>query len=106
METIGEYDSKQCSAHVLATRVGSQTRRVSVYLDGSWVLEDPGEHKRFLLVVEASGEPRMFNSEKGDALLASRDFDTVMDSMEHTKDWVPRELVAYLRTHGIPIPQD
>lgn len=90
----------------LRTRGLFQARQVRVSPDGTWVLEDPGEHKRFLLVVEASGEPRAFNMEKGDALLASRDFDTVMDSMERTKDWVPRELVAYLRTHDIPIPHD
>lgn len=34
-------------------------------------------------------------------VMTSSRFDAVMEA---TKDWVPRELVGYLREHNIPIP--
>ncbi|WP_345045156.1 hypothetical protein [Arthrobacter methylotrophus] len=45
-----------------------------------------------------------FGYEDVTVTIASEDFGPRMDAMEHTKDWVPRELVGYLRANDIAIP--
>lgn len=93
----------------IETRAG-QDRHVWVYPDGTWGIELGAKGYAegilgYLVKKIPSGGPVFGNSGlRESATIAAEDFGARMDAMEQTKDWVPRELVAYLRTYDIPIP--
>lgn len=88
---------------VLMTSRDWATRHVWVGHDRSaWVIRlTPGYE---LVRVHSDGRVELGYGMEPTQTIAAPDFDERMKAMEQTKDWVPRELVGYLRANGIPIP--
>jgi hypothetical protein len=102
------YDDNgaRMSPGAVTTRSALSTeRRVTALHDGSWWLADDGDRTSFVSV--HPGHPVAFGRDTDPArIVSSSDFDRILDAIDRTKDWVPRELVGFLRDRGIPIPSD
>ena len=102
--TAGEYDSTLVPAS-LQTRFGFTERHVWCYIDGHWGLNTSSKEIRGILVnFHSSGQIDLGGSSEMTTVISAPNFDLVISEMEATKDWVPKELVAYLRRSDIPIP--
>ncbi|WP_422759187.1 hypothetical protein [Paenarthrobacter sp. C1] len=85
-----------------------ERRCVSVSYDGFWAVHDhvTGDKGTDILVTFHPGEQPALGSERDTELfMTDPRFNLYMDAMERLKDWLPRELVASLRSRGIPIPE-
>lgn len=103
-----DYTHEQSPTNVRTRLDYGNSRLVWASYDGHWGIDDfvgSADHSRTLVSVRRGGVT--FDGASGPAsLIASRDFDDVMAAMNRSKDWVPRELVGYLRTHSIRIPTE
>ncbi|MFB2580896.1 hypothetical protein ACEXQD_06565 [Herbiconiux sp. P15] len=86
-------------------------RRVCVRPDGSWFIaipyqeaKDKGMEDDRIAFGAPGSSPRLSRGDDN-LFVTSRGFAAHVAEMEQSKDWVPRELVAYLRANGIPIPK-
>jgi hypothetical protein len=106
---VSEYRDETAPTTVHTRGTYSPTERcLWVTHDGSWGLNDfvySTVHTDRLLKV-VSGRIDFDGESTAWKVMTSTRFDSVMAAMEKTKDWVPRELVGYLREHNIPIPTD
>lgn len=105
-QNVHEWSDVRTDA-TLNTR-GWDDRHVWLAPDGQWGL-NLGTAGRSLgisgsLMNKRFRQEPMFGYREKTVTLAAEEFHARMDAMEQTKDWVPRELVAYLRMSGIPIP--
>lgn len=91
----------------LATRVSHSERHIWIYPGGVWGIEigrSVPDIKGYLVKKEPGEEPQFGFSGGATATIAAEDFGARMDAMDQTKDWIPRELVGYLRAQDIPVP--
>lgn len=82
-------------------------RHVKIDRDtGSWWLieYESDHHGRYLGGIAQGVGPRMGKTAAD--VIAEVDFDAHLDSIEQSKDWVPLQLLGWLQTHGIPVPDD
>ncbi len=102
--TTGEYDSTPMPT-AIRTRYGHGERHISVYIDGTWVVDaGSSQYTGYLVNVRPGCTPNFRHGSDAATTMAASDFHARMDDMESTKDWIPRELVGYLRSHNIPVP--
>lgn len=90
----------------LTTRVGWDVRTFWAYWSQPlhWGLS---VSKTMLLNVhELGGVPVFGGHRERSTAIAAPDFRDLMAAMDETVEWVPRELVAYLRSNNIPVPRD
>lgn len=104
---VDDYSNRRVDGQ-LVTRFDYSERRVWIYPEGAWGIEIGHPATTGItgyLVKRAPGqEPQFWHSGGATATIAAADFKVRMDAMDQTKDWVPRELVGYLRAEGIPVP--
>jgi hypothetical protein len=116
VKTSGQWPMEQhsdwspaMSPAILYTRSTSYRDRrcLSASYDGFWgvheqVTSDKGTDN---LVLVRPGETPMIGGERDvEMFMTSPNFSFYMEAMERMKDWLPRELVASLRSRGIAIP--
>lgn len=100
-----DYDPRQVPTGV-KTRVGYTDRHVWCYIDRHWGLNtDTKRIRGIFLNVQADGRISFGSETEVSRVVSSADFYTLMDEMDVSKDWVPRELVGYLRALDLPIPE-
>jgi hypothetical protein len=86
-------------------RIGASAREIRADADGSWRLV-VGKLVGGVVSFEPGHRPWIGHYQDRSSAVASNDFDALTAAMDETKDWVPRELVAYLRREKIPLPSD
>jgi hypothetical protein len=101
MEARGEYDVTLVPTSL---RTAFREPLVWVYPDGTWGL-DAGGVFGYLVKLPTGGVPDFYRPGRT-SVISSPDFDARMVAIDDSKNWVPRELVAYLRRNGIDIPSD
>ena len=73
--------------------------------NGRWSIEAVGLSGNSLVRSSPGGQP-VFGSKDRTTVIANPDFHARMAAMDDSKNWVPRALVAYLRSENIKIPSD
>lgn len=104
-----EWDPTPTPTHIYTTLIDYGNRRcLYAWFDGSWFVKDLVTTDRVtdhLISVRPGEEPRIGVDSSPELFMANPHFDLYMDAMERVKDWLPRDLVASLRSMDVAIPE-
>lgn len=105
---LSDWNTSMVPTTLYTTVINYRDRRcLAAEHDGTWVVDDVVRSDKYteVVVMVCPGERPVFGGERDSELfMTDPRFNLYMDAMERLKDWLPRELVASLRSRVIPIP--
>jgi hypothetical protein len=109
MHQKSEWSTEMAAGTIYTTGINYRDRRcLSAWEDGSWWVQDlvtTDKHTDHLISFRRGVGPKIGSDMTPELFMTNPHFDLYMDAMDRVKDWLPRDLVAHLRSMDIPIPR-